>query len=207
MAKVNNPLDSIDQIKSIMERSTTFMSLTGLSGILAGLFGLLTTILVSFELNSIVLNAQSLSLIASDRGLRILLAMIAIGALSLTLLTALFLTLSKARKRGHDTWDAVARRFAAHLFIPLIAGGLFTISLAYFGQLQFICPAMLLFFGLSLLNAAHFVQMDMFWLGIIEISLGVVVSFWHLGGLIFWGLGFGIAPLVYGSIMYYKYER
>jgi hypothetical protein len=207
MSKTNDHLESIDQIRSIMERSTTFMSLTGLSGVMAGLFGILTFVLVSLKLDSVLIDSSTLYRMVTEREVRHFLVTVAACALAVTLLTALGLTMRKAKKRGKAAWNNVSRLFAMHMFLPLCAGGLFTIALAYHGQIQLVCPAMLLFFGLSLLSAARFVQMDMFWLGTVEICLGIIGSYWYQAGLILWVAGFGVATLVYGTLMYYKYER
>ncbi len=207
MSNSSDHLESINQIRSIMERSTTFMSLTGLSGVMAGLFGLLTFAVVSVRLNALFLDDLTLRRLSSDRSLQIFLVVVAALALAVTLLTAFALTIRKAQQKGQTIWGSVARRFAVHLFLPLIAGGLFTIALAYQGQIQLVCPAMLLFFGLALLSAGRFVPMDMFWLGVTEMALGIVAAFWYQAGLILWAAGFGVATLVYGTLMYFKYER
>lgn len=207
MNKANQHLESINEIRSIMERSTTFVSLTGLSGVMAGLYGILTFVIVSYKLDSMILDSNTIFRMITERELQLFLVVVAAVSLSVTLLTALGLTIRKAGKRGLGVWDSVSRRFALHLFLPLGAGGLFTIALAYHGQLQLVCPAMLLFFGLALLSAARYVQMDMLWLSLIEICLGLAASFWYESGLIFWGVGFGLATLLYGILMYFKYER
>ncbi len=207
MDKDRDHLESITHIRSIMERSTTFVSLTGLSGVMAGLFGLLTFVLVATKLGSVTISDGIINRIAAERDIQYFLAVIALSALVVTLLTALILTVRKAKKKGEAIWNSVSRRFAAHMFIPLCAGGLFTTALVLQGQYQLVCPALLLFFGLALLNAARFVQMDMFWLGLVEISLGVIAAFWYEAGLILWAVGFGVSTMIYGILMYFKYER
>jgi hypothetical protein len=91
--------------------------------------------------------------------------------------------------------------------MPLSAGGIFTLALIHHGHLYLVCPAMLVFFGLALISGGRFVQMDMFWLGTAEICLGLITAFWTAGGLVLWAAGFGMATLIYGTLMYYKYER
>ena len=207
MDQTPEPMESLREIRSIMERSTTFMSLTGLSGVVSGLIGILTVIIVSVKLKSVFLSGNAIYRMVTQPDLRLFIIITALAALILALASGLLLTCLKARKRKQEIWNSVSRRFAVHLFLPLVAGGLFTIALVLNGQLQFVCPAMLLFFGLALVNAARFVQMDMFWLGTLEVSLGVAASFWTPGGLILWGGGFGLATLLYGTFMYFKYER
>lgn len=207
MKSPQDAVDHLDHIRSIMERSTTFMSLTGLSGVMAGIFGLLTTAVIAYGLGTAFFDDTAKMHLANNAELRYMIVGVAAAALFVTLATAVTLTVRKARSKGLSVWDKVTQRFAVHLFLPLSAGGLFTIALALDGQLDFVCPAMLLFFGLSLLNASRFVQCDMFWLGTAEVALGLVASFVPTLGLILWGAGFGLATLIYGTLMYYKYER
>jgi len=207
MNNANEHLESLNHIRSIMERSTTFMSLTGLSGILAGIYGLAAFSIVANKLGSFLLDETVLAAIAANKSLRLYISIVVVAALIATMITAVMLTLRKAGKKNLAIWDNVSRRFAAHLFLPLAAGGLFTIVLVHHGQYQLVCASLLLFFGLALIDAARFVQMDMFWLGTVEICLGLIASFWIQGGLILWGVGFGAATLIYGTTMYYKYER
>ena len=207
MDQTQEPLESLREIRSIMERSTTFMSLTGLSGVVSGLIGIVTVIIISLKLNSVFMTGDAIYRMVTQPNLRLFIILAALVALILALTFGLILTYLRAAKRKQEIWNNVSRRFAVHLFLPLVAGGLFTIALVYNGQLQLVCPAMLLFFGLALINAARFVQMDMFWLGTLEVTLGVVASFWTQGGLILWGMGFGLTTLLYGTFMYFKYER
>ena len=50
MSENQKHLEDLQQIRSIMERSTTFISLSGLSGISAGLFGLIGAALAYLKL-------------------------------------------------------------------------------------------------------------------------------------------------------------
>ncbi|UCG61361.1 MAG: hypothetical protein JSV52_13730 [Candidatus Zixiibacteriota bacterium] len=207
MDKTNDHMANIEHIRSIMEKSTTFMSLTGLSGVMAGLYAMLAFALVTLKLNSLLLREDVLRRITAENGLQVFMAVVLAGALALTLLTALALTIRKARKKGQPISDGVSKRFAVHLFLPLVAGGLFVLALAYHGQLGMVSSAMLLFFGLALINSGRFVLMDMFWLGTVEIILGLAAAFWPSLGLVLWLIGFGLATIAYGTLMYFKYER
>ena len=207
MNRAEDHLESISRIRDIMERSTTFVSLTGLSGVLAGVYGLATFLVVASRLSTVVLDRATLDRAALDRELLYFLIVVPLVALIATLLTATVLTLRKARKKGLVVWDRASQRFALHLFLPLTAGGIFTLALIAQGQYQLVCAALLMFFGLALLNTSRFVKLDTFWLGTAEIVLGLVAAFQYEYGLILWGIGFGVATLVYGALMYFKYER
>lgn len=66
---------------------------------------------------------------------------------------------------------------------------------------------MLIFYGLGLINASKYTLTDIRFLGISEIVLGLLAAIWVGYGLLFWVLGFGFLHLVYGFIMFWKYER
>ncbi|MES2397617.1 MAG: hypothetical protein V4549_16525 [Bacteroidota bacterium] len=68
-------------------------------------------------------------------------------------------------------------------------------------------PSSLLFYGLALINASKYTLNDIRYLGICEIVLGLIASLYIGYGLLFWAAGFGVLHIVYGAVMYYKYER
>ena len=72
----------------------------------------------------------------------------------------------------------------------------------------FLLPSiMLVFYGLALINASKYTLEDIRHLGYCEIVLGLL-SAWFIGyGLLFWAIGFGVLHIVYGTIMYFKYDR
>jgi hypothetical protein len=94
-----------------------------------------------------------------------------------------------------------------HLLIPLIAGGIFIIILIGRGYYGIVAPAFLIFYGLSLVNGSKYTLRDIKYLGIMEIILGLICAFFPGYGLIFWATGFGVLHILYGSIMYFKYEK
>jgi hypothetical protein len=91
--------------------------------------------------------------------------------------------------------------------VPLITGGVFIIILIYQGRFDFILPATLVFYGLALNNASNFTFTDVKYLGICEIALGLIAACLPGYGLLFWAIGFGVLHIIYGSVMYFKYDR
>lgn len=124
-----------------------------------------------------------------------------------SLAVAVFLSVRKARKKGLKVWDHMAKRVLVNMLVPLGAGGLFCLIMLYHGYIGLIAPAMLVFYGLALFNTSKYTYSDIRVLGLIEISLGLLSSVWVGYGLLFWALGFGLVHIVYGIILYYKYER
>lgn len=91
--------------------------------------------------------------------------------------------------------------------IPLFAGGLFCFAMMLNGSAIMVSSVMLLFYGLALLNSSKYTMTDIRYLSYIEIALGLMAAFVPGYGLFFWALGFGVLHIIYGSIMWFKYDR
>ncbi len=190
-----------------MERSSRFISLSGLSGVFAGLYALLGAYAANLYLNSSGLHPNEESY---DSGLYAEYYFFVIDAAAVLLLaigTGIFLTTRKARRDGNSIFDPTAKKLLINLCIPLFTGGLFCLALIFHGTLIYIAPLMLIFYGLSLINASKYTVSDVRVLGMIQVILGVISSFVVGYGLLFWSFGFGICHIAYGSYMYFKYER
>lgn len=203
MTEEKEHLQALNDIRSMMERSSRFISLSGLSGVFAGLFALggayigakyiehVDEIEWSYNRNGVI------AFYVFD-ALLVLFASVAVGIL---------LTIRNSKKRGIKIWDNTAKRMLINLMIPLVSGGLFCIALLYHGVIGLVAPATLIFYGLALINASKYTFNDIRYLGICEIVLGVISSFFIGYGLLCWAIGFGVLHIVYGAVMYFKYER
>lgn len=216
MTENNEHLKNLSEIRNMMERSSRFISLSGLSGVFAGLLALMGAAAVYIYFNEYYspryynMGVFSKSELIRNRDfLTFLVFLFCDGALVLTLslISAMFFTTRNARKKGLKVWDATAKRMLLNLFIPLIAGGFFCLALVYHGKVYLIAPATLIFYGLALINTSKYTLNDVRYLGLCEIALGVVASFFVGYGLIAWAIGFGVLHIIYGSIMYFKYEK
>jgi len=127
--------------------------------------------------------------------------------LILAISSGIFFTTRQARKKGLKMWDASSRRLLINMAIPLVAGGIFCLGLLYHDLFGLVAPATLVFYGLACLNASKYTLNDIRYLGILEITLGLIATFFLGFGLEFWAFGFGVLHIVYGLIMYYKYEQ
>ena len=133
--------------------------------------------------------------------------MIATSVLVLSIVTGILLSISKARKSNENVWNTASKRLVINFMIPLATGGFFIIFLIEKNIFQLIAPLTLIFYGLACVNASKYTLGDVRYLGITMIALGLL-STWFLGyGLLFWALGFGGCHILYGSLMYFKYER
>lgn len=216
MDKQNEHLENLSEIRSLMERSSRFISLSGLSGVAAGVFAIIGAIAAYFYLDGLssrvtgerayydyAQNATG----STNANFYIFFFTDAIAVLILSLVTGFLLTMRKAKQKGQSIWDATAKRLLINLLIPLITGGLFCLVLLSHNLVGLVAPATLIFYGLALLNASKYTLDDVRYLGIFEITLGLIASVYLGYGLIFWTLGFGLLHIIYGIVMYNKYEK
>ena len=207
----NKYLDDITEIKNIMNRSSRFISLSGLSGVMAGVYSLIGAGLAYVRLKAISgssyegLSGRTDTLwetkIITD------LTLIALGVVVAAAVTGIILTLKKSKKSGESLWDVSSRRLVANFLIPLVAGGLFCLVLIQYGIAGLVAPTTLIFYGLSCVNASKYTMGDVRYMGLAFIILGMLSTQFIGYGLYFWALGFGVFHIIYGAMMYFKYDR
>ncbi len=212
MAKPStDPLAQLTEIRAIMERSSRFISLSGLAGVGAGAVALAGAGVGHWYLSRQYPYAGYMRLLQSTPAERQqvlpFLVGLAAGIIALALLVAMFFTVRRARRDGQPLWSALGRRLALSLAIPLVAGGLFCLVLFMKGAVSMVVPGMLLFYGLALLNASKYTLDEIRWLGLTQIGLGLVAMLLPGLGLVFFALGFGLGHIGYGLLMYNRYER
>ncbi|RZJ32034.1 MAG: hypothetical protein EOO48_00190 [Flavobacterium sp.] len=200
-----NYLSDIHEIKDLMNRSTQFISLSGLSGVLAGIYALIGAFFAHSALGSREFTSDNSRVFENDTFLRIV--FIAAIVLLLSIGTAFVLTYRKAEKQGEKIWNGTSRRMIVNFLIPLCTGGIFSIILLRNQYYNLIGPVMLIFYGLACVNASKYTLRDVRYLGITMVLLGLIASEFWIYGLEFWALGFGVCHIIYGSIMHFKYDR
>jgi hypothetical protein len=203
-------LNNLSEIRALMERSSSFLSLSGLSGISAGVIGLITTAILYYKLSRYldIDNYGSGVLTVNGRGdLIVFCTILFVIVLIVTFASTAFFTIRKSKKKGLNVWDAPAKKLVQNLFIPLIIGGVFCLLLVYHYYDFAVLPSMLIFYGLSLINASKYTLNELKWLGITVAVLGLLAFYFMSQALVFWGLGFGVMNIIYGAVMYFKYER
>jgi general stress protein CsbA len=212
MKNPENHLETLSEIRSLMERSSRFISLSGLSGMFAGVFALIGAFIVYWKFNfnlNIVGAYENPEEYASRESLDIPVFLVTVATIVLvaSLTVGVLLTTRQARRKNLPVWDASAKRVFWNLLIPLAAGGIFCLIMLKHGMVGLLAPATLLFYGLALLNASKYTYSDLRQLALCELVLGLLAS-WFIGyGLLFWAIGFGILHIIYGILLYNKYER
>jgi hypothetical protein len=203
---MNSAENDLREIRGYMERSSRFISLSGLSGVFAGIYALAGAAIGYFFFMDQPTYSADYQSIISVENLSPLVA-IALVVLLCSLSTAYLLTTRNAKKHKQNIWDNTSKRMLINLAIPLLTGGLFVCILMVQGTLYLIAPSLLIFYGLALINGSKYTLHDIRNLGYCEIALGLLAMLFYGNGLLFWCIGFGVMHIVYGSIMYWKYER
>ena len=213
MEDSNQYLESINEIRSIMERSSKFMSLSGLSGIAAGITALVSGTIAWFYLGSTWKHEGSFNFNeltqphAIHEKIVFLMALAAVTIL-IALIFAYLFTRRNAKRKNLPIWDKTAKLLTFSMSVPLITGGLFILALVLkFGMYGLAAPAMLIFYGLALVNASKYTVSHTQWLGLAEIATGLVALVFSSYGLLFWMVGFGIFHIIYGIVLYNQYEK
>lgn len=211
MTTKNNPNEDLKHIRQMMEASTKFLSLSGLSGVAVGSFALAgAAIAYFFILKSGTLQYDEfLQVLNQGHPAHFRMAMLlnALFVLSGALLSAWYLSYRTSRKRQLKFWTPSARKMFWSLFSVLSIGGIFCLLLLHHGYFKLIAASMLLFYGLALLNASKYSKQNISILAYTQMTIGLLATFFHNYGLLLWTLGFGVVHIIYGMAMYFKYDR
>ncbi|NOR44823.1 MAG: hypothetical protein GQ534_04485 [Candidatus Delongbacteria bacterium] len=207
MEENNKNIESIDQIKAIMERSTTFVSLSGLSGILSGILAIIGVYILYVSFGSLILSDDILQSLQNEQGLLNKLYIIFSGIFLLAIMFAFILSYLKSKKKGQKLFNSSSKRFAFNLFIPIITAIFVVISLINHHEYWLVIPMTLIFYGIALINAGKYSRQEILDLGIGCIFSGVLSMYFVEFSFILWGIGFGILNILTGITMYYKYDR
>jgi predicted lysophospholipase L1 biosynthesis ABC-type transport system permease subunit len=198
---MNKQLEDIKAIREMMEKSTKFISLSGLSGILAGVTAILGAAFAYFYL----LRDPALTDYSHAQELMILLAD-ALIVLFISVSFGVYFSWRKARKNKQSLFNKVTLRTLYNLSIPLAAGGIFCLVLLLRGDILMVIAGTLIFYGIALINASKYTFNEVHYLGITEIILGIAAAIFVSSGLLFWTIGFGVCHIAYGFVMYRKYD-
>ncbi|MGL2987704.1 hypothetical protein ACSVH5_08920 [Flavobacterium sp. RSSA_27] len=198
--------EDLVHIRSMMERSSRFISLSGLSGVFAGLSALLGGVYVYqlFKANGIEYFADNHQLYSTSLITELILTAFVI--LFFALAFGIFFTVRKSKKLNLPIWTSATKNMLFNLAIPLIAGAVFCFALVYHQMFILVAPSTLIFYGLALLNAEKYTYSDIKYLGFSEVVLGSIALFFVGYGLVFWILGFGILHIFYGLLLFKKYK-
>lgn len=194
-------LKDISEIKNLMNKSSRFISLSGLTGILAGIYALIGAavtyyFVTTFSYGTLLLDGWVFKTIV------FILFMVAF----LSILTGIYLTTKKAKKNGEKIWDTSSRRLIFNFLIPLVVGGLYILIILSQGRYGQTGGLMLIFYGLALINASKYSIGNIKYLGYSEVILGLLATLYPGYGFWIWVVGFGFMHIIYGTYMHFKYD-
>lgn len=198
--------DDLVHIRSMMERSSRFLSLSGLSGVGAGVVGLIAGCMAMYLTNDYFVDYDLYQQKVYQADMLFKLIVLGTSALLLALFCGCYFTVRKSKKLGLQIWTATTKKILIQLAIPLAVGGIFVLALLQYNLYGLVAGTTLIFYGLALVNAEKYTYSDIKYLGFLEIILGCLSLFFIGKGLIFWTIGFGILHIVYGIILYRKYK-
>jgi hypothetical protein len=213
MSEQNQQQDTLQEVKDIrrmMERSSRFISLSGLSGVAAGVFALIAVWIARYVIFKEYYDRNNrIFLLDEDQYIRLIIQLTGLAAAVFTaaFLSAFYFTWRKSKKQGVSLWNHTSRRLFWNMIIPLAAGGLFIAGMLRYHDWSYVAPASLIFYGLALVNASKYTLTDIRYLGYCEIVTGLLCMQWPGYGLHFWAIGFGVLHIIYGVAMWWKYER
>jgi len=209
MKNRSKSFEDLDTIRTIMENSTRFFSLSGLSGVFAGLAAIAGAAVAYFFIFRGNFNADFFASLSAEelRLIKLWSVLDATIVLIAAVVVAFVLSYRKAGKKGLSLWTPVSKRFLVSMIIPLLSGGILIFIVFVQNHFNLIIPFMLIFYGLAMVNAGKFTYGEVFYLGLMQIILGLAAASFPEYALIFWTFGFGLLHIAYGLLLYRKYEK
>lgn len=207
MKEVQEYEKDLASIRSMMERSVKFFSLSGMSGIMAGIYALAGVTFVYWKAHTPALPFGYLPDGVVDSSRLVQVVLIAMIVLIASIATGFWLSNRKAEKHNVRIWNTTSKTLMINLAIPLVTGGLFILILLGTEHHNLVAPSSLVFYGLALINASANLYDEIRYLGYFEIGLGLISAILPGYGLIFLAVGFGVLHIVYGAVMHYRYDR
>ncbi len=197
----------IASIRNMMERSVKFISLSGLSGIISGVYALIGAGIAYFLIYYPYSPFGFRFYYVNEHAVILKLLTVAALVLILSIGTGFWLSSRKAKNLGTSIWNKPSQQLLRDLLIPLITGGLFILILLSRGYFVIVASACLIFYGLALIYASRNTYKEIQYLGFTEIALGLLSAILPGYGLVFWALGFGVMHIVYGAVMHFRYDK
>jgi heme/copper-type cytochrome/quinol oxidase subunit 2 len=205
-------LSTLNEIRDMMQKSSKFLTLSGMSAVLVGIYACVAAVIACNILGSesgLVPDFADFPQLRVNMSRR--LQMMEFSAAVLILLcigTVYAFSCRKAKKQQNPlVFNITARRFLWSFFLPLIVGGILCLALIYKQEYGLMSDVMLIFYGIALVNASSYTYSNTRFLGYAELALGLTGSFIDGHALLFWMLGFGVFHIVYGVFVYLKYDR
>jgi hypothetical protein len=212
MDKTKERLEAIKEMRNLMERSSRFLSLSGLAGVAVGIIALMGVFAFFLRLDISpwepvhpdVLFATAAEGVISNLDFMLKDAML---ILACSLAVGIWMSANRARKNKHSLWDAPAKRLLINLMIPLLSGGILCLIFIDKGLSPYLASLTLIFYGLALVNASKYSLDEIRNLGLLEILCGLLAAWEPKYGVLIWGIGFGLLHIGYGLLIHSKQKQ
>lgn len=205
MSKNQNPTEALNEIRDMMEKSSKFFSLSGISGIIIGIITIVsvTWFCNRYQIDPFNIEKGQLSSLPVEHYLTAF--VLSMCLLVFSLLTTTYLSIQRARKQGVKVWGPASKQLMVNMLVPLSKGILFC-AILFFREPDLVLPLSLVFYGISLYGAAKFTHASVRYFGIIQMILGLICLLFMQYHIIIWSVGFGVFHVVYGAFMTLKQE-
>lgn len=200
-------IQQITDIKKIISARTKFNALSGISGILAGSYALIGAFIayrIIYTSDTILYHDFSGAYFNTEI---VKLFLVAAVVLVASLLTGFYFSYQKAKIKGEALFNVVAVKIIKNLLLFLFTAFVVLVAVYLKGQITLLAPLCLLFYGLALINVSSFIASEIYGLGLCIVVTGLISLFFPGMGLFFWAIGFGLMHIIYGFVMWYRYDR
>src|SRR5882762_2234727 len=181
MNEQQQSLQDIQQIKQMMERSSRFISLSGLSGVAAGVCALVGAWFANGVLegsggtsNYRAVVARTFETESIEDFFKHRLFQIALITFFAALLSSFFFTYLRSKKNKIPMWGYSSKRLLINVAVPMIVGGIYLFRQMQLGSYGLIAPGCLIFYGLALVNASKYTLGEVRYLGYGMLALGLM---------------------------------
>lgn len=195
-----NYLKDISEIKNLMNKSSQFISLSGLSGAFAGIYAIIGAAYFYITTRSIKISDFETKDIDKATIIFILFVI-------LSTLTTIIFTSIRAKSLDEKSWDVKTKNLVQAFFTPILIGLVFVLILYFNNEYNYLLALLLVFYGIGLLNAGFTTNNLVKPLGYIQVTFGLICAIKYDYTFWFFAIGFGIVHLVYGSIVYFKIDK
>ena len=155
-----NYQEDLLHIRKMMEKSSRFISLSGISGVFAGLFALAGAVYVYFLFEKTGVDYFEATVKYYEKDIVIHLILVALLIMVLAVISGAYFTIRKSKKNNLTIWDSTTKKLLVNFAIPLAIGGLFCAGLLYHHLHGLLAPTTLIFYGLALFNAGNYTYSD-----------------------------------------------
>ncbi|MEJ5147935.1 hypothetical protein [Sphingobacterium sp. MYb388] len=204
--KQEDLVKEIASIRNLMEKSSKFISISGISSVLIGTYALLGAAYAYYEVYGFDSQMGYRDHYVNEPLIIMKLLTTAILVLIASIFTGVFMAIKKAKANRQNIWNTTSRALLFAMAVPLCTGGLFAIIAIFKENYAVVSSILLIFYGLALTAGSHYTFSEIKGLGILEIVLGLLALLFPGNGIIFLALGFGVLHIIYGVIVHKKYE-